>query len=1051
MAFIDDFYMITQEDLEGIKESISTQDLPTAVNTIKEVLEKQDLVELNIGVTGESGSGKSTFVNAFRGLGDEEEGSAKTGPVETTMEPEVYPHPKYKTVKVWDLPGIGTPNFKADEYLKLVAFERYDFFIIIASDRFRECHIQLAEEIMRMGKKFYFVRSKIDSSIAAEKRKKSFDQKKTLDIIREDCENGLRKIGIEDPVVFLISNFELGKYDLNQLQERMERELPEHKRNVLMLALPNITLEINEKKKKVLQENIGKVALLSALVATVPIPGLSVGMDVAIVTKEIETYYSTFGLDDPTLQKLCERSGKTIEEFKSLMKSPLRAGINPASILSLAGAAFLVVAENTVEYAMATLTFEDDLITPGELEHLKESISTQDLPTAIKTIKEVLEKQDLVELNIGVTGESGSGKSTFVNAFRGLGDEDEGSSKTGPVETTMEPEVYPHPKYKTVKVWDLPGIGTPNFKADEYLKQVVFERYDFFIIIASDRFRECHIQLAKEIMRMGKRFYFVRSKIDSSIAAEKRKKSFDQKKTLDTIRENCENGLRKIGVEDPVVFLISGWELGKYDLNQLQERMERELPEHKRRVLMLALPNITLEINEKKKKVLQENIGRVALLSALVATVPIPGLSVAVDAALIAKELKRYYNAFGLDDPSLQKLCRTSGKTIKEVKSLMKSPFHQGISTSSILTLLGATALLISEDVVEMFVSFIPIIGSVVAGGMSYLTVSNMLKKALNDIADDSRNVLMASLETEVTQNEEACWLLHKSPSNEKMLQASSASSPCDYPARLLEDIFPKSKSNHRFRECHTQLAKEIMRMGKKFYFVRSKMDSIINAEKRKKSFDQKKTLDTIREDCEKGLRKISVEDPVKYDFSQLQERMERELPQHKRRVLMLALPNIILEINEKKKKALEKNIGKVALLSALVATVPIPGLSIALDVVIVINEIETYYSTFGLDDPSLQKLCERSGKTIEEFKSLMKSPLRCGINPALILSLVGAASLIVAENAVEYAVSLIPILGSLVAGGISYVTVFKMLKRALNDIAEDARNVLLASVQTEL
>ncbi len=246
---MDDFYMITQEDLDDIKESISTQDLPTAVNTIKEFLEKQDLVELNVGVTGESGSGKSTFVNAFRGLGDEEEGSAKTGLVETTMEPEVYLHPKYNNVKVWDLPGIGTPNFKADEYLKLVEFERYDFFIIIASDRFRECHTQLVKEITRMGKKFYFVRSKIDSSIDAEKkRKKSFDQKRTLDIIREDCENGwlfsshdnvffrycnyyeifndlfyealscfcpgLRKIGIEDRVVFLISGHELGKYDL---------------------------------------------------------------------------------------------------------------------------------------------------------------------------------------------------------------------------------------------------------------------------------------------------------------------------------------------------------------------------------------------------------------------------------------------------------------------------------------------------------------------------------------------------------------------------------------------------------------------------------------------------------------------------------------------------------------------------------------------------------------------------------------------------------------------------------------------------------------------
>jgi len=176
--------------LEDIKESIDTQDLPSAINTIKKYLDKQELEELNIGITGESGSGKSSFVNAFRGLGDEDEGSAKTGVVETTMEPEVYLHPKYNNVKVWDLPGIGTPNFKANEYLKLVNIERYDVFIIIAADRFRESHAQLAEEIIGMGKKFYFVRSKIDCSIAAEKRKANFDEKNTLRSIREDCENG---------------------------------------------------------------------------------------------------------------------------------------------------------------------------------------------------------------------------------------------------------------------------------------------------------------------------------------------------------------------------------------------------------------------------------------------------------------------------------------------------------------------------------------------------------------------------------------------------------------------------------------------------------------------------------------------------------------------------------------------------------------------------------------------------------------------------------------------------------------------------------------------
>ncbi len=78
-------------------------------------------------MTGESGSGKSTFVNAFRGLGDEEEGSAPTGPVETTMKPEAYLHPKYKTVKVWDLPGIGTPSFKADEYLNWLSLNAMIF------------------------------------------------------------------------------------------------------------------------------------------------------------------------------------------------------------------------------------------------------------------------------------------------------------------------------------------------------------------------------------------------------------------------------------------------------------------------------------------------------------------------------------------------------------------------------------------------------------------------------------------------------------------------------------------------------------------------------------------------------------------------------------------------------------------------------------------------------------------------------------------------------------------------------------------------------------
>ncbi|XP_073714062.1 interferon-inducible GTPase 5-like [Misgurnus anguillicaudatus] len=402
-------------------------------------------------------------------------------------------------------------------------------------------------------------------------------------------------------------------------------------------------------------------------------------------------------------------------------------------------------AENTTE-----LEKEYDIIKPEELEEIKETISTLNLPTAILKLKNFVDQGERVELNIAVTGESGSGKSTFVNAFRGLGDEDEGSAKTGVVETTMETEVYLHPKYKNVKVWDLPGIGTPNFKADVYLEQVKFERYDFFIIIASDRFRECHAQLAKAIMKMEKKFYFVRSKIDANIAAEGRKKSFNLQKTLNVIREDCKKEMKNIGFDSPQIFLISCFDLGKYDFNRLQETMEKDLSKHKRRVLMLAIPNITLEINEKKKKALEYDIVKVSILSACVAAVPVPGLSFGVDLLIVNNEIEKYYSAFGLDDSSLQMLCERSGKTIEELKSVMKSPLHRGINPTTILSLLTAASLYASESAVEYACSLIPVFGTMVAGGMSYLTVSRMLRKTLHELAEDARNVLITALQTEV-------------------------------------------------------------------------------------------------------------------------------------------------------------------------------------------------------------------------------------------------------------------------------------------------------------
>ncbi|KAJ3595244.1 hypothetical protein NHX12_004548 [Muraenolepis orangiensis] len=178
-------------------------------------------------------------------------------------------------------------------------------------------------------------------------------------------------------------------------------------------------------------------------------------------------------------------------------------------------------------------------------EEIQTALENNDTHAAALITRMYLKDLDSIPLNIAVTGESGSGKSTFVNAFRGIDHEDERAAPTDVVESTMEPEAYPHPIYPNVTVWDLPGIGTTKFPAHQYLKHVDFEKFDFFIIVSSDRFRENDAKLAQEIMKMGKTFYFVRAKIDSNLlSAEKsQKKKYDKEKTLQKIKENCIQGL----------------------------------------------------------------------------------------------------------------------------------------------------------------------------------------------------------------------------------------------------------------------------------------------------------------------------------------------------------------------------------------------------------------------------------------------------------------------------------------------------------------------------
>ena len=93
------------------------------------------MAPVNVAVVGISGVGKSSFINAVRGLSADDLGAAAVGVIETTTDVTAYAHPENPGVVLWDIPGVGTAQFPRADYLRLINVDRYDFFVIISATR----------------------------------------------------------------------------------------------------------------------------------------------------------------------------------------------------------------------------------------------------------------------------------------------------------------------------------------------------------------------------------------------------------------------------------------------------------------------------------------------------------------------------------------------------------------------------------------------------------------------------------------------------------------------------------------------------------------------------------------------------------------------------------------------------------------------------------------------------------------------------------------------------------------------------------------------------
>ncbi|KZT66149.1 P-loop containing nucleoside triphosphate hydrolase protein [Daedalea quercina L-15889] len=115
--------------------------------------------------------------------------------------------------------------------------------------------------------------------------------------------------------------------------------------------------------------------------------------------------------------------------------------------------------------------------------------------------------------HFAIAGLSGSGKSSLINAFRGLRNKDSDAAPTGVVETTSVITRYPDPNPANPFVWyDVPGAGTLSIPDWQYFTDQGLYIFDCIVVLFDNRFTATDVAILRNCARFQIPTYIVRSK-----------------------------------------------------------------------------------------------------------------------------------------------------------------------------------------------------------------------------------------------------------------------------------------------------------------------------------------------------------------------------------------------------------------------------------------------------------------------------------------------------------------------------------------------------------
>ncbi|KAF7979688.1 hypothetical protein HWV62_41699 [Athelia sp. TMB] len=121
--------------------------------------------------------------------------------------------------------------------------------------------------------------------------------------------------------------------------------------------------------------------------------------------------------------------------------------------------------------------------------------------------------------HFAVAGMGGSGKSSLINALRGMTDEGRQAAATGIVETTKIITGYRDPNKSLPFMWyDVPGAGSLKVPSWKYFHDKELYVFDSIIVLFDARFTETDIAILRNCALFKIPAYIVRSKSDQNMA-----------------------------------------------------------------------------------------------------------------------------------------------------------------------------------------------------------------------------------------------------------------------------------------------------------------------------------------------------------------------------------------------------------------------------------------------------------------------------------------------------------------------------------------------------